>query len=177
MYQSNMRISPHNRPFRSPLQIIAVEPTESPVISGGAPGPHKIQGIGAGFIPGNLDRSLLNETIQVQFRSPCSSLTFASARSSAHSGGVGFLDVGDGGASVTPLGTLEPAGTEKSCASVLQASVDTDSLGCCLIHRSPATIAWRWPGGSPWRRASSWASPPAQQCRRPCRCSFRYSYV
>jgi len=47
------------------LQVFAVEPTLSPVISGGAPGPHPIQGIGAGFIPKNLDTSLLDGVIQV----------------------------------------------------------------------------------------------------------------
>jgi cysteine synthase A len=48
------------------LQVFAVEPAASPVISGGAPAPHPIQGIGAGFIPKNLDTSLLNGVIQVE---------------------------------------------------------------------------------------------------------------
>jgi cysteine synthase A len=47
------------------LQVFAVEPAASPVISGGAPAPHPIQGIGAGFIPKNLDTSLLDGVIQV----------------------------------------------------------------------------------------------------------------
>ncbi|MCC7545926.1 MAG: cysteine synthase A [Aquabacterium sp.] len=47
------------------LKVFAVEPTASPVISGGAPAPHPIQGIGAGFIPVNLDTSLLDGVIQV----------------------------------------------------------------------------------------------------------------
>jgi len=48
------------RPRKPSFQAIAVEPADSPVISGGKPGPHKIQGIGAGFIPSVLDTSLLN---------------------------------------------------------------------------------------------------------------------
>ena len=47
------------------FKVIAVEPKHSPVISGGSPGKHRIQGIGAGFIPKNLDTSLINEVIQV----------------------------------------------------------------------------------------------------------------
>jgi cysteine synthase A len=50
---------------RPTFEAIAVEPTASPVISGGQPGPHKIQGIGAGFVPDVLERDLLDGVIQV----------------------------------------------------------------------------------------------------------------
>lgn len=50
---------------RKPLFTVAVEPEASPVISGGAPGPHKIQGIGAGFIPKNLNTAIIDDVIKV----------------------------------------------------------------------------------------------------------------
>ncbi|MBU0573647.1 MAG: pyridoxal-phosphate dependent enzyme, partial [Candidatus Margulisbacteria bacterium] len=47
------------------IKVVAVEPTDSPVLSGGSPGPHKIQGIGAGFVPKVLNTKVYDEVIKV----------------------------------------------------------------------------------------------------------------
>ncbi|QEG35523.1 cysteine synthase A [Bythopirellula goksoeyrii] len=53
------------KPRNSSFKAFAVEPADSPVIGGGQPGPHKIQGIGAGFIPKNLDTTIVDEAISI----------------------------------------------------------------------------------------------------------------
>lgn len=65
------------------IRIIAVEPYDSPVLSGGTPGPHKLQGIGAGFIPNVLNASIIDEIIKVK-----SEEAFAAARKLAAAEGI-----------------------------------------------------------------------------------------
>ncbi|WP_430513820.1 cysteine synthase A [Pannonibacter phragmitetus] len=65
------------------LHVVAVEPEDSPVLSGGNPGPHKIQGIGAGFVPGVLDTSVYDEVVKVS-----NDEAFATAREVARTEGV-----------------------------------------------------------------------------------------
>jgi cysteine synthase A len=65
------------------VKIIAVEPQDSPVLSGGKPGPHKLQGIGAGFIPDTLDTEIYDEVVQVSTEQ-----AFAASRRAAREEGV-----------------------------------------------------------------------------------------
>ena len=65
------------------LKMIAVEPEDSPVLSGGSPGPHKIQGIGAGFKPGNLEEALIDEVITIG-----NETAFSTARQAAKREGI-----------------------------------------------------------------------------------------
>ncbi len=65
------------------VQIVAVEPSDSPILSGGKPGPHKIQGIGAGFVPGILNTEIYDEVITVE-----NEVAFETSRQVARSEGL-----------------------------------------------------------------------------------------
>lgn len=89
---SFLLISQFLRTKNPDVQLIAVEPAESPVLSGGAPGPHKIQGIGAGFVPQNCDTSLINSIVKID-----SNKAIATSRALATKEGI-FVGISSGAA-------------------------------------------------------------------------------
>jgi cysteine synthase A len=98
------------------MKVFAVEPADSPVISGGAPGPHGIMGIGAGFLPGNLDTGILDGVFQIE-----KTEAYEFARRAAREEGI-FAGISSG-ASLAAVGKLLEKEGKK--ARVLTFSYDT----------------------------------------------------
>lgn len=105
------------RERRSDLKIIAVEPADSPVLSGGEAGPHKIQGIGAGFVPENLDVSLVDETVTVT-----NDEAFATARRLAREEGI-----------------LAGISSGAACAAALAVAARDEMAGRLIVFLVPST--------------------------------------
>ncbi len=95
------------------IHIVAVEPTDSPVLSGGKPGPHKIQGIGAGFIPEILDTKIYDEIIQVT-----NDQSYETARKAAREEGI-LGGVSSGAAIYAALQVARQLGKGKKVLAII----------------------------------------------------------
>lgn len=99
------------------LHIVAVEPVDSPVLSGGEPGSHKIQGIGAGFVPENLDVSLIDEVVMVD-----NDQAFSTAKRLAREEGI-----------------LAGISTGAACAAALEVAARAEMAGKLIVFIAPST--------------------------------------
>lgn len=95
------------------IKIVAVEPTDSPVLSGGKPGPHKIQGIGAGFVPDILDTKIFDEVITVKNEE-----AFEYARRAAREEGI-LGGISSGAAIYAALKVAEQLGKGKKVLAII----------------------------------------------------------
>lgn len=95
------------------IHIVAVEPTDSPVLSGGKPGPHKIQGIGAGFVPAVLNTEIYSEIIQVT-----NDQSYATARQAAREEGI-LGGVSSGAAIYAALQVAKKLGKGKKVLAII----------------------------------------------------------
>jgi cysteine synthase A len=99
--------------LNSEILVVAVEPEKSPVISGGSPGPHKIQGIGAGFIPEVLDRAVIDRVITVSEED-----SFLTAKRSATEEGI-FIGISAGANVWAACQVAKELGVGKNVVTVL----------------------------------------------------------
>jgi len=95
------------------IKIYAVEPADSPVLSGGTPGPHKIQGIGAGFVPSILNTDLYDEIIQVNTEE-----SFDYARRAAKEEGI-LGGISSGGAIAAAIKVADKLGKGKKVLAII----------------------------------------------------------
>jgi cysteine synthase A len=102
---------------RPSIRIVAVEPEDSPVLSGGQPGSHKIQGIGAGFLPDNLDMSVVDEAVTVSNEE-----AFSTARRLAREEGI-----------------LAGISSGAACAAALKIAARDDMEGKLIVFIAPST--------------------------------------
>ena len=109
------------------VKVIAVEPEDSPVISGGKPGPHKIQGIGAGFIPENLNTDVVDNVVRI-----ANETAFATAREAAKLEGIA-CGISSGAAIAAALELAERPGMEGKTIVVLLASFAERYLSTSLF--------------------------------------------
>ncbi|MBM3501465.1 MAG: cysteine synthase A [Armatimonadetes bacterium] len=95
------------------ILVVAVEPVKSPVLSGGDPGPHKIQGIGAGFVPGVYDSSIVDRVVQITEEA-----AFEAAKRSAREEGI-FIGISAGGNVWAACEVAKELGEGKNVVTVL----------------------------------------------------------
>lgn len=122
------------KPIKPELKLVAVEPAESPVLSGGQPGPHRIQGIGAGFVPGVYRSELIDEIIQVN-----TAEAIATTRRLARTEGI-VAGVSSGAATSAALQVAARAESDGKLIVVILPDTGERYLSTDLFEYDPAEL-------------------------------------